>query len=58
MTMWMQDFALDAEELLHRIVTLRFRGVKGTTGTQASFSSCSKAIMRRWPSSTRGFRAR
>ena len=36
-TMWMQDFALDAEELLHRIGTLRFRGVKGTTGTQASF---------------------
>src|SRR2546422_6692252 len=37
MTMWMQDFALDAEELLNRITTLRFRGVKGTTGTQASF---------------------
>jgi len=37
MTLWMQDFALDAEELLHRIATLRFRGVKGTTGTQASF---------------------
>src|SRR3989449_559169 len=37
MTLWMQDFALDAEELLHRIGTLRFRGVKGTTGTQASF---------------------
>jgi adenylosuccinate lyase len=37
MTLWMQDFALDAEELLHRIETLRFRGVKGTTGTQASF---------------------
>ena len=36
-TMWMQEFALDAEELLHRITTLRFRGVKGTTGTQASF---------------------
>src|SRR5258705_6796174 len=36
-TMWMQDFALDAEELLHRIATLQFRGVKGTTGTQASF---------------------
>jgi adenylosuccinate lyase len=33
----MQDFALDAEELLNRIGTLRFRGVKGTTGTQASF---------------------
>ena len=36
-TLWMQDFALDAEELLNRITTLRFRGVKGTTGTQASF---------------------
>jgi len=37
MTLWMQDFALDAEEVLHRIATMRFRGVKGTTGTQASF---------------------
>ena len=37
MAMWMQDFALDAEELLHRTSTLPFRGVKGTTGTQASF---------------------
>ena len=37
MTMWMQDFALDAEELLHRTWALPFRGVKGTTGTQASF---------------------
>jgi len=37
MTLWMQDFALDAEDLLHRIATMRFRGVKGTTGTQASF---------------------
>ena len=36
-TLWMQEFALDAEELLHRIGTMRFRGVKGTTGTQASF---------------------
>src|SRR5206468_8358259 len=36
-TLWMQEFALDAEELLHRISTMRFRGVKGTTGTQASF---------------------
>jgi adenylosuccinate lyase len=35
--LWMQDFALDAEELLHRVDTLRFRGVKGTTGTQASY---------------------
>ncbi|HXF95908.1 MAG TPA: adenylosuccinate lyase [Gemmatimonadales bacterium] len=36
-TLWMQDFALDAAELLHRLDTLPFRGVKGTTGTQASF---------------------
>ena len=36
-TLWMQEFALDAEDLLHRIATMRFRGVKGTTGTQASF---------------------
>src|SRR5207244_12214139 len=37
MTMWMQDFALDAEESLHRTGALPFRGVKGTAGTQASF---------------------
>ena len=36
-TLWMQEFMLDAEELLHRIATMRFRGIKGTTGTQASF---------------------
>ncbi len=36
-TLWMLDFALDAEELARRIETLRFRGCKGTTGTQASF---------------------
>jgi adenylosuccinate lyase len=36
-TLWMQEFVLDAEELLHRVDTLQFRGVKGTTGTQASF---------------------
>jgi adenylosuccinate lyase len=36
-TLWMQDFALDAEEVMHRLESLRFRGVKGTTGTQASF---------------------
>ena len=36
-TLWMQDFVLDAEELLHRMETMQFRGVKGTTGTQASF---------------------
>jgi adenylosuccinate lyase len=36
-TLWMQDILLDVAELDHRIATLPFRGVKGTTGTQASF---------------------
>jgi adenylosuccinate lyase len=36
-TLWMQDFGLDAEEICHRIESIRFRGCKGTTGTQASF---------------------
>jgi adenylosuccinate lyase len=36
-TLWMQDFALDVEAVAHRIETSRFRGCKGTTGTQASF---------------------
>lgn len=38
-TLWAQDLAMDLEELEYRIATLRFRGVKGTTGTQASFLS-------------------
>ena len=38
-TLWAQDLVLDLEELEHRTATLRFRGVKGTTGTQASFLS-------------------
>jgi adenylosuccinate lyase len=36
-TLWAQDLAIDLEEIEHRIAALRFRGVKGTTGTQASF---------------------
>ncbi len=36
-TLWIQDFLLDLEELDFRLRTLRFRGVRGTTGTQASF---------------------
>jgi len=35
--LWCQDFVLDLEEIEHRLGTLRFRGAKGTTGTQASF---------------------
>ncbi len=35
--LWCYDFVRDLEEVEHRLSTLRFRGVKGTTGTQASF---------------------
>lgn len=36
-TLWMQDLVIDLADLDHRIATLPLRGVKGTTGTQASF---------------------
>lgn len=36
-TLWCQEFAMDLDEVEHRIETMPFRGVKGTTGTQASF---------------------
>jgi adenylosuccinate lyase len=36
-TLWIQDLLLDVDELEHRLTNLRARGVKGTTGTQASF---------------------
>jgi adenylosuccinate lyase len=36
-TLWIQDLLLDLEEIDFRLNTLRFRGVRGTTGTQASF---------------------
>jgi adenylosuccinate lyase len=35
--LWIQDLLLDLEEIEFRLATLRFRGVRGTTGTQASF---------------------
>ncbi|MDR1493399.1 MAG: adenylosuccinate lyase [Planctomycetaceae bacterium] len=35
--LWAYDFVLDLAELERRIETIRCRGIKGTTGTQASF---------------------
>jgi adenylosuccinate lyase len=35
--MWCYEFVMDLAEAEHRLDTLMFRGVKGTTGTQASF---------------------
>jgi adenylosuccinate lyase len=36
-TLWLYDLVLDLQEIERRANELRFRGVKGTTGTQASF---------------------
>ena len=36
-TLWLQDLAMDYENLVHAKSSLKLRGVKGTTGTQASF---------------------
>lgn len=36
-TLWMQDLEMDYENLIHLKESIRLRGVKGTTGTQASF---------------------
>ena len=38
-TLWCYDLVLDLEELEHRIAAIKLRGVKGTTGTQATFLS-------------------
>jgi len=35
--LWCYDLVLDLEEIEHRLAQLKFRGAKGTTGTQASF---------------------
>jgi len=36
-TLWIQDLVLDIRDMQYRIDSLPLRGVKGTTGTQASF---------------------
>jgi adenylosuccinate lyase len=36
-TLWCYDLVMDLQELEHRRDGLKFRGAKGTTGTQASF---------------------
>jgi adenylosuccinate lyase len=36
-SLWCYEFVMDLQEIEHRLNTLPFRGVKGTTGTQASF---------------------
>ncbi|MFR1708478.1 MAG: adenylosuccinate lyase [Clostridium sp.] len=38
-TLWMQELLMDLENLDFVIDKMKFRGVKGTTGTQASFMS-------------------
>ena len=36
-TLWLQDLEMDYENLMHAKACIKLRGVKGTTGTQASF---------------------
>ncbi len=36
-TLWLQDLEMDYENLMHAKKCIKLRGVKGTTGTQASF---------------------
>ncbi len=36
-TLWLQDLSMDYENIVHLLEGFKLRGVKGTTGTQASF---------------------
>lgn len=36
-TLWLQDLEMDYENLMNLKAHVKLRGVKGTTGTQASF---------------------
>ena len=40
--LWMQEFIFDLEDLEYRLDNIKFRGAKGTTGTQASFMALFK----------------
>ena len=41
-TLWCYDLVLDLAEIEHRLASMKCRGVKGTTGTQASFMTLFK----------------
>lgn len=36
-SLWLNDLLMDFENIVHQLERIKFRGVKGTTGTQASF---------------------
>uniref|UniRef100_A0A3B3RZ92 Adenylosuccinate lyase n=1 Tax=Paramormyrops kingsleyae TaxID=1676925 RepID=A0A3B3RZ92_9TELE len=44
--LWLQDLTMDMRNLQRARDDLRFRGVKGTTGTQASFLQCGYVLAR------------
>ncbi len=45
--LWCYDLVRELDEVEHRLTSLRFRGVKGTTGTQASFLALMKGNERK-----------
>lgn len=45
--LWAYDFVRDLEEIEYRIARLRFRGIRGATGTQATFVTLFKGNVRR-----------
>ena len=44
-TLWANELVMDLAEIDHRLATLQLRGVKGTTGTQASFMELFKGCL-------------
>jgi len=45
--LWAYEFVRDLEEIEHRLANLRFRGIRGATGTQATFLSLFKGDTRK-----------